>query len=126
VATIWFVQQGSPRKGKRVAELDFQWCINELGLHRDLWLPSARKAFIREPKAGDPGASGVPQRIFVELKRREAKGLSDKGWRSGYYLVVMPVSAVKSKLEADLGHDQLFGGDPHGRSIHASKKTWKT
>ncbi len=126
MATIWFVQQGPPRKGKRVAKADFQWCVNELGLHRDLWLPSARRAFIREPKAGDPGASGVPQRIFVELERREAKGLSDTGWRSGYYLVVMPVSAVKSKLETDLGYNLLYGGDPHVRSIDATKKTWKT
>jgi hypothetical protein len=38
----------------------------------------------------------------------------------------MPVGAVKSKLEARLGADEHYREDPRRRSIHRSKKTWKT
>ena len=109
MATIWFVKEGLPVKGTPVAEQPFQWCVDELGLHRDLCLPTRSETLILERRANDPGAVGNPRRIFVELKDQEATRFSDKGWRSGYYLVVISVSAVKNKMEEQLGHPNTTG-----------------
>lgn len=117
MATIWFIQHGSSIPARRVTEEDFEWCVNELGLHRDLWLPRESKSSVQ-----GKGGARISQRVFVELKEREAKALSEAGWRSGYYLVVMPVSAVKSKLEARASREHVHGAHPHARMVHTTKK----
>lgn len=75
MATIWFVEEGLPLKGNPVAEQPIQWCVDELGLHRDLCLPTASETLMIERTANHPGAFGNPRRIFVELKDREATRL---------------------------------------------------
>jgi hypothetical protein len=87
-----------------VAEQPIQWCVEELGLHRDLRLPTGSETLMIERKVNHSGAFGNPRRIFVELKDREAIRFADKGWRSGYYLVLMSVGAMKNKLEKQLGN----------------------
>ena len=98
MATIWFVRERFPAQGNQVANRPFLWCVNELGLHRDLCLPTTSEARFIKRTANDSGPFGNPRHIFVELNDQERTGLSDKSWRSGYYLVLMPVVAVKNKL----------------------------
>jgi hypothetical protein len=101
MAKIWFVAEGIPPTGDPAGAKPLEWCVDELGLGRDLWLASRKERLILGRAAKDSSASILPRYVVVEVEDQEITVSSGKGWRSGYYLVPMLVEAVRTRLKEE-------------------------
>jgi hypothetical protein len=110
MAKIWLL--GVPSK-KAAAEKSLQWCVDELGIHPDLWLSCDSSILER---LSHLGSSSKVRYSMVEVGEEEAFAAAEPGWKSGYYLAVI----VGTELMRQPWSESSFMEKPSRSSTSAS------
>jgi hypothetical protein len=100
MAKIWLLDESAPPKGTVAADKSLQWCVDELGLHRDLWVGSQGEPLL----LGWIAHLGMNKGKYAvaEVEEGETAAPPVKGWRSGYYLLAIGAAAVKRRLRGEV------------------------